>query len=68
MSAIGQTGMDGRINVFYAIKANSNLTLLEFVRKFNCGAVTVSGYELQAALAAGFSPAMILLNGNGKQM
>lgn len=57
-----------RIHIFYAVKANANLHLMELVRKQNCGAVTVSGYELQAALNSGFVPEMILLNGNGKQM
>ncbi len=56
------------MHIFYAVKANPNLYLMGLVQKRNCGAVTVSGYELQAALNAGFVPEMILLNGNGKQM
>lgn len=60
--------MDERVHIFYAIKANSNLHLMKLVQKGGCGAVTVSGYELRAALLAGFNPEMILLNGNGKQM
>ena len=66
--AIQTAGMGGRMHIFYAVKANSNLHLMELVRKRDCGAVTVSGYELQAALNTGFPPEMILLNGNGKQM
>jgi diaminopimelate decarboxylase len=60
--------MSGRMHIFYAVKANPNLHLMNLVRKQNCGAVTVSGYELKAALHTGFVPEMILLNGNGKQM
>lgn len=60
--------MHGRFHVFYAVKANPNLHLLELVKKSGCGAVTVSGYELRAALETGFDPEMILLNGNGKQL
>jgi diaminopimelate decarboxylase len=66
--AIQSAGMSGRMHIFYAVKANPNLHLMELVRKQNCGAVTVSGYELKAALNTGFVPEMILLNGNGKQM
>lgn len=67
-NAIQSAKMLDRIHIFYAVKANANLHLMELVRKQNCGAVTVSGYELQAALNSGFVPEMILLNGNGKQI
>ena len=60
--------MGGRVRVFYAVKANANVNLLTIVRDANCGAVTVSGFELQLALDAGFDSNNILLNGNGKQM
>ncbi|XP_046458994.1 diaminopimelate decarboxylase-like [Daphnia pulex] len=66
--AIQSAGMSGRMHIFYAVKANPNLHLMDLVRKQNCGAVTVSGYELKAALNTGFVPEMILLNGNGKEM
>ncbi|XP_046638121.1 diaminopimelate decarboxylase-like [Daphnia pulicaria] len=66
--AIHSAGMSSRMHIFYAVKANPNLHLMELVREQNCGAVTVSGYELKAALNTGFVPEMILLNGNGKQM
>ena len=59
--------MKGKIRIFYAVKANANLRLLEIVKQQGCGAVTVSGYEIKAALSAGFRPEEILLNGNGKQ-
>ena len=60
--------MSGRLRVFYAVKANANLHLMTLVKQLDCGAVCVSGYEVQLALKAGFDPESILLNGNGKQM
>ena len=52
----------------YAIKANNNLAILRHLRKLSSGAVLVSGNELQIALAAGFDPAQMVLNGNGKTL
>jgi diaminopimelate decarboxylase len=52
--------------VYYALKANNNLTLLRLLHENGCGATTVSGNEIHLALAAGFAPARILFNGNGK--
>ncbi len=52
--------------VFYALKANSNLTILKHLSKLGSGAVLVSGNELRLALAAGFDPRKIVFNGNGK--
>ncbi|KAK9107179.1 hypothetical protein Syun_023190 [Stephania yunnanensis] len=40
----------------YAIKANNNLKILEYLRQLGCGAVLVSGNELRLALRAGFNP------------
>lgn len=59
--------MDERITIFYAVKANANLHLMNLFRQEKMGAVTVSGFELLAALKVGFEPSSILLNGNGKQ-
>jgi len=58
-------GLPARIS--YAVKANGNLTLLKILRDLGCGATLVSGNELRLALLAGFSPAEMILNGNGKQ-
>ena len=66
--AIQAAEMGGRIRVFYAVKANANLSLMTLVQKSGCGAVCVSCFEVQMALKAGFDPESILLNGNGKQM
>ena len=66
--AIHQAKMGGRMRVFYAVKANANIHLMTLVQHFGCGAVCVSGYEVELALLAGFKADSILLNGNGKQM
>ena len=52
----------------YAIKANNNLAILRHLRKLGSGAVLVSGNELRMALAAGFNPEQMVLNGNGKTL
>ncbi len=58
-------GMAAR--VFYAVKANGNLTLLRLLRELGSGATLVSGNELRMALLVGFAPADMLFNGNGKR-
>ncbi len=52
----------------YAIKANNNLAILRHLRELGSGAVLVSGNELHIALAAGFEPEGMVLNGNGKTL
>ena len=52
----------------YAIKANNNLAILRHLRELGSGAVLVSGNELHIALAAGFEPDRMVLNGNGKTL
>ena len=52
----------------YAVKANNNMTILKHLRELGSGGVLVSGNELRMALAAGFNPRRMVLNGNGKTM
>jgi diaminopimelate decarboxylase len=52
--------------VRYAIKANSNPAVLARVRALGLGAEVASGGEMALALAAGFAPDCLVLNGNGK--
>ena len=52
----------------YAVKANNNMTILKHLRELGSGAVLVSGNELKMALAAGFDPQRMVLNGNGKTL
>lgn len=53
-------------NVHYAIKANSNLKILEVVKEAGMGADCVSLQEIKWALETGFSPKDIVFAGVGK--
>src|SRR5262249_6885312 len=55
-----------KILVCYAMKANSNQSVLRTLAKLGAGADVVSGGELQRALAAGIPPRKILFAGVGK--
>ncbi len=50
----------------FAVKANSNLAILELLGKLGAGADIVSGGELFRALKAGISPKKIVFAGVGK--
>jgi diaminopimelate decarboxylase len=52
--------------VCYAMKANSNQSVLRTLAKLGAGADVVSGGELRRALAAGIPPQKILFSGVGK--
>ncbi len=52
--------------VCYAMKANSNQSVLRTLAKLGAGADVVSGGELKRARAAGISPQKILFSGIGK--
>lgn len=52
--------------VCYAMKANSNQSVLKTLAKQGAGADVVSGGELKRALAAGIPPSKILFSGVGK--
>ena len=53
-------------HVHYAVKANYNPKILEAVREYGFGVDCVSGGEIEAALAAGFSGDSIMFAGVGK--
>lgn len=53
--------------VCYALKANSNLSLLKILAREGAGADVVSGGELRLALEAGFVPGKITFAGVGKR-
>jgi diaminopimelate decarboxylase len=57
---------DEKSLVCYAMKANSNQSVLRTLAKLGAGADVVSGGELKRALAAGIPPAKILFSGVGK--
>lgn len=58
------TGIDAL--VCYAVKANSNLAILNLFARNGAGFDIVSGGELQRALAAGGDPRKIVFSGVGK--
>ncbi|HVR72583.1 MAG TPA: diaminopimelate decarboxylase [Vicinamibacteria bacterium] len=52
--------------VCYALKANGSGALLRLLAGLGAGADIVSGFELEAALRAGFPPGRIIFSGVGK--
>jgi diaminopimelate decarboxylase len=50
--------------IYYACKANSNLSILKILKDLNCCIDVVSPGELFLALKAGFNPSEILFTGN----
>ena len=62
-----QRGFAGRkVQICYAMKANSNLAVLQVFAKAGCGFDIVSGGELARVLAAGGTPDKIIFSGVGK--
>lgn len=57
-------GLDSIIG--YAIKANNNLRIVEYLQSLGSGAVLVSGNELRLAVRAGMDMTKTVFNGNGK--
>ena len=52
--------------ICYAVKANTNLSILKEIKKHNLGADVVSIGELMKALKAGIKPQKIVFSGVGK--
>lgn len=62
-----QRGFEGRkARIFYAMKANSSLGVLQVFARAGCGFDIVSGGELERVLAAGGRPRDIIFSGVGK--
>lgn len=62
-----QRGFAGRkVQICYAMKANSSLAVLQLFARHGCGFDIVSGGELQRVLAAGGDPKKIIFSGVGK--
>ncbi len=55
-----------RHQLCYAMKANSNLAVLQTFAQAGCGFDIVSGGELERVLAAGADPATVVFSGVGK--
>lgn len=64
-AALGGAGRDGAL-IAFAVKANSNLSVLATLAKLDCGADTVSEGEIRRALAAGIPGDRIIFSGVGK--
>lgn len=54
-----------KLKINYAVKANSNLTILKLLKKLNSGIDTVSFQEVQLGIKAGFKPEEIIFTPNG---
>ena len=62
-----QRGFEGRkVQICYAMKANSNLAVLQVFAQAGCGFDIVSAGELARVLAAGGEPSKIIFSGVGK--
>ncbi|MGD9773025.1 diaminopimelate decarboxylase [Diaphorobacter sp.] len=62
-----QRGFAGRkVQICYAMKANSSLGVLQFFAQHGCGFDIVSGGELQRVVAAGGDPSKVIFSGVGK--
>ena len=62
-----QRGFEGRkVQICYAMKANSNLAVLQVFAKAGCGFDIVSAGEMARVLAAGGEPSKIIFSGVGK--
>jgi diaminopimelate decarboxylase len=62
-----QRGFAGRrAQIYYAMKANSSLAVLQVFAKAGCGFDIVSGGELERALAAGAKAKDVIFSGVGK--
>jgi diaminopimelate decarboxylase len=64
--AVGATAREPRAHVFYAVKANANLGVLQTLAERGAGADTVSEGEIRKALAAGIPADRIEFSGVGK--
>ncbi|HEX2546415.1 MAG TPA: diaminopimelate decarboxylase, partial [Ramlibacter sp.] len=62
-----QRGFAGReAKIFYALKANSSLAILQVFARAGCGFDIVSGGELERVLAAGARGSDVIFSGVGK--
>ncbi|QJX48013.1 diaminopimelate decarboxylase [Hymenobacter taeanensis] len=66
LAALTAAARPGNFQVHYALKANSNLPILQRIQQAGLGADCVSGGEVQRALEAGFAPNHVVFAGVGK--
>jgi diaminopimelate decarboxylase len=65
-TALDAQGCGERATVCYAVKANSNLAVLDVFARLGAGFDIVSGGELERVIAAGGDPAKVVFSGVGK--
>ncbi len=62
-----QRALQGRqVQICYAMKANSNLSILQVLARAGCGFDIVSGGELERVIAAGAPASSVIFSGVGK--
>lgn len=61
-----EAGKHDNFIVHYAVKANANPKILTIIREAGLGVDCVSGWEIEAAIKAGFKPSGIVYAGVGK--
>ena len=66
LDAIDMATKSDSFHVHYAIKANNNKKIMQLIAKKGLGADCVSGWEIEAALNAGFDAEKIVFAGVGK--
>ena len=66
LQVLSQQATKHHFHVHYALKANTNDTLLGHIQKAGLGADCVSGNEIRKALECGFDPQQIVFAGVGK--
>lgn len=66
LSEIKRTARDDRFRVHYAVKANANPGILRTIQAAGFGVDCVSGWEIEAAIEAGFRGDRIVFAGVGK--
>ncbi len=66
IDAVTDACRGSNFKVHYAVKANANREILSIIADRGFGADCVSGGEIAAAVAAGFSPGVIVYAGVGK--
>jgi diaminopimelate decarboxylase len=62
-AALAEHGFANRANICYAVKANSNLAILNVFARLGAGFDIVSGGELARVIAAGGDPAKVVFSG-----
>lgn len=58
--------IEDKIQICFAVKANSNLTIIKFLADLRCGVDCVSMGEIQKALKVGIPSEKIVFSGVGK--